>query len=193
MIVLSRCHDQNHRGAKTPEGLTEWVAGLDVCLGAASYLKKYGHLALTMAKGTLKSRIKAINDMGRIARCAIEPHFNSISDNRIHGCSVICWHTSKEGERLAYHICEAIEETGLRYRGVNLVSSTKRWIGSSKEYRDKRLAFIEDLDCLSVIPEICYFSNEDDAKFISEHQNRHWVGVKIGEGVMRYLKEIENA
>lgn len=192
MIVMSRCHDSVYQGTRTAKGLTEWQACLDICQGTTNYLNKLGCLSVTMTKGTLGDRIKCINELGKIVECAIEPHFNWINIERMHGCSVICWHESEPGEKLATYICEAIAETGLHSRGINKASRTKRWIGTQREYNDKRLAFLIDLNCVSVIPEICYFSNTKDARFIADPKNRIWIGSKIGEGVIKYLQEAKN-
>ena len=90
------------------------------------------------------------------------------------------------GQIIVNHL--SAEIVGARNHGVNRVSESRRWMGTPKECDGKRLGFLQDINCPSVIIECCYLSNPAEAKWIAEMENRAAVGRAVGGGIKQYLQ-----
>lgn len=196
MIILGKSHSEENQGAKTPTGLSEWVVSGDVNQAIKDELctrLRINKYVLRLG-GTLKERIDTLNSLAKTSHydCAIEVHCNALPQKDASGFSVIAWHKSEASILLAKFILDHIHQVRLfaNKRGINKVSTNKRWIGSHKEYGDApKLAFLEDTPNPAVIIEACYLTNPSEAEWISSSRNRAYLGWAIGRGIEQWLNE----
>ena len=197
MIILCRAHDEKNQGAKTPEGLSEWEIARDINRNIhRTFQARYKHDQINHFEGTLYQRIQTLKNLERVCpgfyEAAIECHCNSSANPRQTGFSVLTWHKSKESIHLANVILDKIKKAfpHMKILGLNKVSTNRRWIGTRKSYGNApKIAFLEDTPQPAVLIEMCYLSNKENAKWISNQSNRHTIGYVVGQSIDVWINE----
>ena len=101
----------------------------------------------------LGALIKRLNTYGR--NCiAMDFHFNASPKNTAHGCEVLVYEKTSYQNRLrAEQVCQTIEKCSFIYN---------RGVKDHDEGQHERLAYLQDLNCPSMIVELCFVTNVDD-------------------------------
>jgi len=191
-VFLGRAHDVENPGARTADGLSEWEIAEKINEEAHAILKKSGIKAVRLEK-TLQDRIDGINEfLGHATSptIAVETHCNWSPVPTQSGFFAIAYAGSPAANALASSIITELWRVliGVRNLGVNQVDGRRRWIRTPKEHAGKRLGFIMDVGCPSVIIECCYLSNPTEAAWITAEDNRRVIGDAVGRGILGYLK-----
>ena len=204
MIILGQSHNQKSQGARTPDGLSEWMIAGDVNEAIQDELRDRCNNGRSVMRlgGYLHERISILRDIGKTSHydCAVECHCNTFPKSLQHGFSVLAWHTSKTAIHLADCILDEIAKIrpGARNRGVCKVAAdpstperdTTRWIGDRKEHgKSSWLGLLANTPGPAVIVEACYLTNPKEAAWISNLPNRKTLGWSIGRGIDNWLKE----
>lgn len=187
MIILCRAHDEKNQGAKTSTGLTEWE--IVNTINEAIYDKIIAnYLDCIYFEGTLEQRIKALNSLSKVCdySFSIECHCNWFSNPKTNGYSALVWHTSKKSIGVARYILTNLTNfQDKKCKGLNLVSKNRRWIGTEKEYGNApKLAFLQDTPKSSIILEVGYLSNKEEAEWLSDEDNQYNLGLYVGQGII---------
>jgi len=198
IVFVCRCHDEKSQGAFIGDSkYSEWILAEDVCNMLAETINLSGHRAYRLS-GTLQQRIDSIKVSDHLTKervLAIEPHFNWNQNSISSGYFSLAYYKSINAQLAAECIGEHLQEImpKSKNKGINLVSEKKRWIGTRKEYeaKDKRLAFILDLKCPSIIIECLHLSNSKEAAWVRRPENRMVLGRAIGDGVVEYANLME--
>lgn len=203
MVILGRSHDEERRGATTPDGLSEWIISDDVNKAVVDELRDRSvsnPLVLRFGR-RLVDRVATLKHLGKVSSydCAIECHCNRIltglpllPDSKFHGYSVLAWYRSDTSIHLADCILDEIARVrpDAKNLGINRVASSTRWVDNRREYEGApRLAWLEDTPGPAVIVEACYLSNPEEAAWIAKLENRKSIGWAIARGVDRWLTE----
>ena len=101
----------------------------------------------------LGALIKRLNTYGR--NCiAMDFHFNASVNKTAHGCEVLVYEKTSDQNRLrAEQVCQTIEKCSFIYN---------RGVKNHNEGQHERLAYLQDLNCPSMIVELCFVTNVDD-------------------------------
>jgi len=191
-VFLCRCHDEENQGARAPNSLTEWQIAEQINVEAKSYLWLNNCSAMILEK-TLAERITGLNAFAETAKhltIAIETHCNRYVDPDREGFFVMAHLVSGQGRKLATAIQHELEKTRpeATSRGINLVDKDRMWIHTSREFPSPKKAFICDTVCPAVLIETVYLTNEKEADWITNMDNRSKIGRAIGRGILRFLE-----
>ena len=190
VTIFSLCHSFSEPGCSTPSGdLTERYICQSVNDEAYKYLVAHGGAPISVSHDALADRIRGINEMVHMIPsidAAIETHCNWVKEKSKSGFFSIAHHDSVRSVALAEQINVQLELINRSNLGVCKVNGRKRWIGTPREYKGKRLGFIEDTICPSIIIELGYLSNPWEASWLSRLQNRVRMGEAIAKGLIRW-------
>lgn len=204
-VFLCRSHDSKKQGARVPGGLSEWQLAPAVNEAVRDQVWLAGHRGCMLGKGTLDSRVKAINAICKDQEpklvlppyFAVEVHFNWSDSPARSGFFAMAHKFSKLGQDMARSVSDSMASVlgQDKNKGVNKVDYFRQWIGTDWIYEARRQYFVCKTVCPAILVECCFLSNRDEAAWISKRENRSRLGKAIGLGIADFLKgvrEIDN-
>lgn len=189
VTVFSLCHSVENPGCRSPDGdITERAICSHVNDSAYKELIRKNHAPISVNNDFLVDRIRAINSMaGMITMldCCIETHCNWVDNPSNHGFFSIAHAQSPFAISIAECIGKELEKVcPHENRGVCKVDEDLRWLGTPREFKGKRLGFIEDTAIPAIIVELGHLSNPKEASWLSRRENWEKLGDAIARGFL---------
>lgn len=175
-IAFSAGHTPKNPGAKIGN-ISEYSETTVIIGRCCQIMSRRGHLPYLIGAGDNKFQIEQINK--RYPACGVELHFNSFTDDSMHGTEVL--HAgSIKGTRLAQHVQNNI---------VNRLGTKNRGVIKGHYQGDWRTPIIDMLkytNCPFIVPEPLFFSNPEDLTRL-DHEA---IATAICDGIELYLNEL---
>lgn len=157
-------------GAVGPTGLQEAVVVRDIMQRAASYLCAVGYEVLEVQENELYQITDASNAFGAVLFVSI--HCNSATSAEAKGTETYCYQAGGEGGKLAQCIqSQIVSSMGTVDRGVKTAN----------------FQVLRDTDCLAVLVETAFISNEEEEAILAESGKRDEFARAIARGVTDYF------
>ena len=178
-IYCSVGHDAKRKGAYNEKyDLHEYDINVETTQYLAEELIEMGLKVSKVYSDRLSSAIKEINKTAKSTDIAIEMHVNALSNPNVRGCEVMYFKGSKNGNRIAFHVQNAM----------------RAFLGQQDKKNDARddLSFLERTVCAAIIPEPFFLSNEADVqRFLlnDREANLRNISYAIAIGVKDFINE----
>jgi N-acetylmuramoyl-L-alanine amidase len=184
MIALSIAHSSKDRGAYNAKyKLTEYAISCRASRAASEMISSAGFASVVIDCGALDDfqYAHAKPDMvnGIKPRLALEIHCNS-SVNTAANYGTVIYHPSSKafGLPAAQSVAKAMADG----------FGTHKWPSKGAVPAEKRLFFLDGVNCPSVIVEGLFLSNDTQAEFLASANGPETYGLLVAEGIISWLR-----
>lgn len=184
MIAVSVAHSSKAPGAVSADGLTEYAVSVRASRACAESLQAQG-LPCTLIdigplgpKAYIRKKLQLVNALK--PELAIEIHCNSSKNKEANYFEVIHHPASKIGVLAAKSIASVFE---LGFANRHGWKSNRGFLPD-----DRRLFFIDDCHCPSLIVEGLFLSNDEQAKWLASPGGAEAYGMMVAEGILNWKK-----
>jgi len=191
VVHILLCHSPDAPGAKTANGWSERQLAADVNGCLFGRLTTHKITVWQHEQDLLARRIRILKKAMSVSpnQIAVEVHFNSFPDPKTRGFMTLGRATSVHSMRLATCIHDQIQiiRPDAPDLGVCGCSKDRRFVGTPQEFKQTRLALLEDVPQWVCIPEPATLSNPDDTKWVLKFDNRRRLGYAIATGILEFI------